>query len=580
MRPLFSTLLGTLLIAVLLVAPACDASMALDLDEGWEYRWGDSPFLANGTPVWVAEPGDEAEWRPIAFPSNPPGRDDHQHAWFRITLPEGEWRDPVLYIYSVDLITQVWLGDERIYQYGLFDEKGEGRFEGWPWHMIRLPESFTGKTLHFRVFSDYTDIGLWGEVKLMEHMDLLKYVLERSAADLVASAFLMLLALLAFVFAVIKTNRQGFVAIGLFALSSGIMLLAETQASQLLLDIPLLWDYLAAAGYFTLPVAMGLMLEHWFAKRRPILLRRIWQFHLGYVIVALGLAMAGIIDLSSTFPPFDAVLLASLVLMFTIIVMHLGVLNGEQKLIVISYGLFALLLVVDMAVAHGMLAWRRVPLNVGALGFALVIVMISLWNFRHTQDELQRLNHSLERKVAQRTRELEEMILKLQGFPYEDALTGLHNRRYFDEMLEHEGAVARRNETPLTLAMLDIDHFKQFNDLEGHEAGDTVLIGMGRLLTHHFRETDAVCRMGGEEFGIVMPGATTSMAQARLAELMDILSRTRFRYDGRVLETVSISCGLASYPDHADEPMTLIGFADKALYSAKHHGRARIEAYS
>ncbi|SEK20971.1 sensor domain-containing diguanylate cyclase [Halomonas daqiaonensis] len=580
MRTLLPSLLGILFLAFLMALPASADSAPLSLDEGWEYRWGDSPFQDDGTPAWVNDPPAQGEWQPIAFPSNPPVRGGSKHAWFRITLPEGEWRDPVLYIYSVDLITQAWLEDELIYQHGHFDDRGEGRFAGWPWHMISLPEAFAGKTLYFRVFSDYTDIGLWGEVKLMERLDLLRYILERSAADLIVSAFLLLLALLASIFALVQGNRRSFFGIGLFSLASGIMLLAETQASQLLLDIPLLWDYLAAVGYYTLPVAMGLMLEHWFAAQRPILLRRIWQLHLGYLVLAPGLALAGIIDLSSTFPTFDALLLVTLLVMFTTIVVRLDALNAEQKLIITSYGLFALLLLVDMAVAHGLLPWRRVPVSGGALGFALAIVMISLWHYRHIQRELHRLNLSLEKQVAERTGELEHMVETLQAYSYQDALTGLHNRRYFDELLEHEAAVARRQGTSLTLAMIDIDHFKQFNDREGHEAGDTVLVGVGRVLSHHFRDADVVCRMGGEEFVIIMPGATSASAEARLAELLEILSRTHFRHRNRELGPLTISCGIATYPEHAGDPLTLIGLADKALYSAKHRGRARIEIYA
>jgi len=576
-RPLL--LLGTLLLTLLLVAPACAGTAPVSLDQGWEYRWGDSPFRDDGTPAWVDGSASGDAWQPIAFPSNPPGRGGHKHAWFRITLPAGEWRDPVLYIYSVDLITQVWLEDERIYQYGHFDERGEGRFEGWPWHMINLPEDVAGKTLYFRVFSDYTDIGLWGEVKLMERIDLLHYILERSAGDLIVSAFLMLLAFLALIFALVQGNRRSFFGIGLFALAAGTMLLAETQASQLLLDHPLLWDYLAAIGYYTLPVAMGIMLEHWFVRQRPVLLRRVWQLHLGYLVIAPGLALAGVVDLSSTFPPFDVLLLASLVTMFMTLIVRLSTLNAEQRLIITSYGIFALLLLIDMAVAHGVLPWRRVPLSAGALVFALTIVMISLWHYQQTQSELHRLNRSLEQQVAERTRTLEETVERLQAYSYQDALTGLHNRRYFDDLLEHEAAVARRHGTPLTLAMIDIDHFKQFNDREGHEAGDTVLIGMGRILTHHFRNADVVCRMGGEEFVVIMPRASAAMGERRLGELMEILSRTHFRHRDRVLGPLSISCGIASYPEHADEPLTLIGLADNALYSAKHRGRARIETY-
>ncbi|MGM0692024.1 MAG: diguanylate cyclase [Pseudomonadota bacterium] len=580
MRTRFLCLLGVLMATLLLAGSSLAGTPPLSLDEGWEYRWGDSPFRADGTPVWVNDPVSQEAWQPIAFPSNPPGRGGNRHAWFRITLPPGEWRDPVFYIYSIDLITQVWLEEAPIYQYGRFDARGEGRFEGWPWHMISLPEDFAERTLYFRVFSDYTDIGLWGEIKLMEHLDLLHHILERSAGDLIVSAFLLLLALLAFIFAALQADRRNFIGIGLFALSAGIMLLAETQASQLLLEMPLVWDYLAAGSYYTLPVAMALMLEHWFAAQRPVLLRRIWQLHLTYLAMALGLALSGVINLSSTFPPFDALLLVTLLVMFTTISVHLAALNPEQKLIITSYGLFSLLLLVDMAVAHGLLAWRRVPLSGGALGFALAIVAVSLWHYRHTLRELQRLNLSLEQQVTARTRELEQMVETLQAYSYQDTLTGLHNRRYFDEVLEHEAAVARRHGSPLTLAMIDIDHFKQFNDSEGHEAGDAVLVGVGRVLTHHFRDADVVCRMGGEEFVIIMPGATTSVAEARLAGLLEILRRTRFRHREQLLGPLSVSCGIATYPTHAGDPLTLIGLADKALYSAKHRGRARIETYA
>jgi diguanylate cyclase (GGDEF)-like protein len=579
MRSIFALLIGLLLL-VSTTASAAPDTPARDLEAGWEYRWGDSPLDERGRPMWLREGSEDPEWKPIAFPSNPPGRNGEEHVWFRITLPELEYRDPVLYIYSIDLIAQVFLEEAQIYQYGHFDEAGRGRFEGWPWHMIPLPDAFAGKTLHFRVFSDYTDIGLWGEVKLMERLDLLRMVLERSAVDLGVSAFSLLLAVLAGIFAMVQGQRRSFLAIGLFSLASGTMVLAESQVSQLLLEAPLLWDYLAASSYFTLPVAMGLLLEHWFPERHRMLLRRLWQVHLGYLVVAIDLSLAGVIALSSTFPPFDALLLFTLVVMFATIAMHLEALDREQKLIITSFGLFAILLLADMAVAHGLLPWTRVPVSIGALAFSLAIVILSLAHYRQTQSELRRLNRSLERQVEERTQELRALIKTLEDYSYEDPLTGLKNRRFFDELMEHETAMAARHGTPLTIAMIDIDHFKRFNDLEGHEAGDAVLTGMGRLLSHHFRNADVVCRMGGEEFVVVMPGATDTVAQKRLAELMEILSRTRFRHQDRDLGTLSISCGIASFPRHANEPLALIGLADKALYTAKHRGRARIETYA
>ncbi|HET8790514.1 MAG TPA: GGDEF domain-containing protein, partial [Modicisalibacter sp.] len=431
-----------------------------DLGSGWEYRWGDSPFLADDTPAWTL-PGNDDAWQSIGFPSNPPHREGREHVWFRVTLPAGEWRDPVVYIYSIDLIAEAYLGGERIYRYGAFDANGEGRFAGWPWHMITLPQDTAGQRLYLRVYSDYTDIGLWGEIKLMERAELFGYILRHSVAALVVGPLCLLLALLAGSFAVIQTERRSFAAIALFGLAAGTMILAESQASQLLLDAPLLWDYLTAGGYFTIPIALGLLLEHWFADTRPQLIRRIWQGHLGYLIAALGSAGLGWIDLVATFPVFDALLVASLVLLLLAIAPKLRRLNRHQQAILATFAVFGVLLLVDMAVAHGLLPWRRVPVSVGALAFALAIMAISLLDYNHTQRELKRLNQHLETEVAARTYQLQSLVERLETYSYTDPLTGLHNRRYFDELLRYEAHQAQRLGASLALAMIDIDHFKR-----------------------------------------------------------------------------------------------------------------------
>ncbi|MCE8015185.1 GGDEF domain-containing protein [Halomonas sp. MCCC 1A17488] len=554
------------------------ATSSLDLDSGWEYRWGDSPTLEDGTPVWLVT-DDEAAWQAIDFPSNPPGRDGNHHAWFRITLPDGEWRDLVLYIYSIDLIAQAFLDTEPIYQHGNFDARGQGPFIGWPWHVISLPEDFGGRQLAFRVYSNYTDIGLWGEVRLMDRPEFFAMILNRSAADLVVSAFCLLLALLAGSFALIHQRRQTFAGIGLFSLASGVMILAETQASQLLLATPLLWDYLAAAGYYALPVGIGLLLEPWFTNRLSRWIRRLWQLHLGYLVLALGLALSGVINLSSTFPVFDALLATSLPVLFALIAGHLKRLNGEQRLVIAAYGLFALLLLLDMAVAHGLLPWQRIPVSLGALGFSLAIVAISLRHYVLTQRELIGLNQRLEQQVADRTQDLQHMVEQLRAFSYQDPLTGLKNRRHFDEVFAHEAASARRGGA-LTLVMLDIDHFKHFNDLYGHDAGDAVLTATARLIGEHFREADVVCRLGGEEFVVIMPGATAQQASEAVERLLASMREQSFLHGGEALGCVSLSCGIASYPTHADDPTELVRLADMALYRAKHCGRDRSETYA
>ncbi|MDR5865857.1 GGDEF domain-containing protein [Halomonas koreensis] len=573
-------LLGAALLLCLLMAPAAAAPNApRELGEGWEYRWGDSPFLADGTPAWTGAAEDDA-WRPIAFPSNPPDRAGRRHAWFRVTLPEGPWRDPVLYVYSIDLIAEAYLGGERIYRHGTFDATGEGRFVGWPWHMIGLPEDFAGRRLYFRVYSDYTDIGLWGEVKLMERADLLGYILRHSAAALVVSGLCLLLALLAGAFALIRANRRGFAAIALFALAAGVMILAESQASQLLLNAPLLWDFLAAGGYFTLPVALGLLLEHWFADHRPRLIRRIWQGHLAYLALALGAAAAGWVNLSITFPVFDGLLVISLTILLAAIAPRLRRLDPLQRAILASYAVFGALLLVDMLVAHGLLPWVRVPVSAGALAFALAIVGISLADYARTRRDLARLNRHLEREVDERTRQLQTLVERLESDARTDPLTGLANRRHFQRRLDATADGAPADGAPLSLVMIDIDHFKAVNDRHGHEAGDRVLAGVAEALRRHFRDGDAICRLGGEEFVLLLPGVDAEGARARLSALMAELAGQVYHYRGRLLGPVTVSCGIAAWPRHAADPRALVGLADQALYAAKQAGRARAEIYA
>ncbi|MBS9402511.1 diguanylate cyclase [Halomonas sp. TRM85114] len=578
MRSSLPPLLWALVFCLSISVPLQAGATTTDLESGWQYRWGDSPLDENGTLVWTQEAVDEA-WQPIGFPSNPPGRDERQNAWFRITLPEGDWRDPVVYIFSVDLIVQVYLESDLIYQYGAFDQDGRGRFEGWPWHLIELPEDFGNSTLYFRVFSDYTDIGLWGEVKLMERPELFVYILERSAKALAISGFSLLIALLTFFFALLQTNRRSFAAIGLFSLASGLMILAESQASQLLFEAPLFWDTLAAGSYFLLPVALALLLEHWLEGRYSWVMRRLWQGHLLYAVLALGLSLSGVVDLSTTYPPFDALLVVSLIIMLGPVLVLFRHLSLEQKAIITASGFFSLLLIADMAVAHGLLSWRRIPVSLGALGFSLTMVIISLADYARTQREIQRLNRELKQEVAARTQELETLVDTLRDYSYQDPLTGLKNRRHFEELLVHESASARRERTPLALVMLDIDHFKQFNDRHGHETGDAVLASVGALLREHFRDADVVCRLGGEEFVVVLPGATAQRAEARVQALLFAIRGRRFRHLDTPLDEVTLSCGIAAYPQHTRDPSELVTLADQALYRAKHAGRDRSETY-
>ncbi len=157
-----------------------------------------------------------------------------------------------------------------------------------------------------------------------------------------------------------------------------------------------------------------------------------------------------------------------------------------------------------------------------------------------------------------------------------DALTGLANRRAFDETAQMEIQRAQRYGTPLTLILTDLDHFKAINDCYGHDAGDRVLQEFARILTSSMRTVDLVGRWGGEEFAILMPG--TDLEEARQAA-----ERMRKEVEQAEIQFATCSCrftasfGVAAFLSDMPTLDSLLGRADLALYRAKRHGRNRVE---
>jgi diguanylate cyclase (GGDEF)-like protein len=168
-----------------------------------------------------------------------------------------------------------------------------------------------------------------------------------------------------------------------------------------------------------------------------------------------------------------------------------------------------------------------------------------------------------------------ELLDRLRAQATIDPLTGCHNRRGFDEILGVEFARARRYNRPLSLVLLDIDHFKMVNDQYGHEVGDNALQRIGRAVRHTFRNTDSACRFGGEEFALIFP-ETGKEEGARLAERLRMLIET-LPPNAEVPRSLTASFGVAAFPDDGRDAAGLIRAADRALYLAKANGRNRVE---
>lgn len=193
---------------------------------------------------------------------------------------------------------------------------------------------------------------------------------------------------------------------------------------------------------------------------------------------------------------------------------------------------------------------------------------------RNAEFALQQTNERLAQQLAENQR-LHE---KLQEEAIRDPLTNLFNRRYFLESLNREMNRAEREQYPVTLMMLDVDHFKQLNDKHGHAAGDQVLVEFGRRLRDGMRKADVVCRWGGEEFLIMMPGFSLEDAFSRMTDWREQNSPMEFKVGGQSL-AIRFSSGLATAPQHGQTPDELINASDEALYRAKAAGRDRLQLF-
>lgn len=163
----------------------------------------------------------------------------------------------------------------------------------------------------------------------------------------------------------------------------------------------------------------------------------------------------------------------------------------------------------------------------------------------------------------------------LQHQAIRDPLTSLFNRRYFQETLRRELHRASRAQQPLSLVMLDIDHFKRFNDTWGHDAGDAALRAVGEILAGRTRAGDVACRHGGEEFALAFPGLPAEVASERVEALRREIELRDIQFLGESIDPVTISAGIAVYPSHAMDMESLMRVADQALYQSKNAGRNR-----
>ncbi len=203
-----------------------------------------------------------------------------------------------------------------------------------------------------------------------------------------------------------------------------------------------------------------------------------------------------------------------------------------------------------------------------------VIVAHDITEHKWLENDLTFANETLTRQLE----EINKLREKLQEQAIRDPLTNVYNRRYMTEFLSLEVARAERDGTPLSVVIMDVDNFKKFNDTYGHKCGDMVLQRIAEFLNQHTRKGDVVCRFGGEEFVILMPGATLETAYERAEMWRQDFAETAIEYEGIEL-FATFSAGAASYPEHGSTDEAILQAADRALYRSKDAGKNKVTMY-
>ncbi|WP_295436981.1 diguanylate cyclase [uncultured Thiodictyon sp.] len=234
-------------------------------------------------------------------------------------------------------------------------------------------------------------------------------------------------------------------------------------------------------------------------------------------------------------------------------------------------------LICEHVTAEGGQQWPSlcVPMMAQGEALGLLHVQCTAGSPALTQEH-QRLAETIAEQLAMALSNL-NLREALRQQSIRDTLTGLFNRRYMDETLAREIERARRRDLPIGVIMLDIDFFKRFNDTYGHQAGDVLLTALGQFLRTQVRLDDIACRYGGEEFTLILPGASQELAHQRAEQLRVNIHALQVSFEGDTLAAITLSLGVAVFPAHGETAQAVLRAADAALYQAKENGRDRVE---
>lgn len=354
----------------------------------WQYRWGDSPRLADGTLAWSTS-DDSPEWHPLAKLGSPPGREGRTSVWLRTRLTGQNISEPTLYLRGVDQIFEAYLEGTPVYRFGSFEGPNAYRFLGYKAHYILLGNAYQGKTLTLRVYSDHVNIGIFGEPLIGARADLMTVVTRRDLPTLAMGSTMISIGTFVFLLFLARRKERGYLSYSLLALTLGAYFTSVSPSRELIADVPLVWIH---AEVFLLFFGGGLLtgyFEHVFGRGWRGIVRFLKFAFFGYATVAIILVATGLVPVLKTLLPYQLLLLGAMVVM-TVHAIR-GAWSGSPDARIFCVGFIAASSAgsYDILGAMGVLSRTNLPIgHIGIFGFTLAMGLILARRFLEVQERL------------------------------------------------------------------------------------------------------------------------------------------------------------------------------------------------